>query len=92
MKITHVDGSVTDTDKMNDLSSQLLEKTKEFTDFMCSNKIPFLLRFCDPVLKAYGGAANANDDVDDFARVLDALNSYVVEYGFTVVRTEDVKS
>lgn len=75
MKITHVDGSVTDTDKLNDLSAELLERTKDFYEFFANHKIPFILRFGDPILKSFGGAFNFNSSHKDYlSMVTDVVN------------------
>ena len=47
MKITHIDGSSTDTDTLPDTEAMVLEKVEEFRLFCLENKVPFLM-FIDP--------------------------------------------
>ena len=47
MKITHIDGSSTDTDTLPDTEATVLEKVEEFRKFCLENKVPFLM-FIDP--------------------------------------------
>jgi hypothetical protein len=43
MKITHIDGSSTDTDTLPDTEAMVLEKVEEFRLFCLKNKVPFLM-------------------------------------------------
>ena len=43
MKITHIDGSSTDTDILPDTEAMVLEKVEEFRLFCLKNKVPFLM-------------------------------------------------
>ena len=43
MKITHIDGSSTDTDTLPDTEAMVLEKVEEFRKFCFENSIPFLM-------------------------------------------------
>jgi lantibiotic modifying enzyme len=43
MIITHVDGTVVDTDKLSDISAQIFEKTEELRKLCESANRPFLL-------------------------------------------------
>lgn len=46
MKITHIDGSETETEKIaSDLVALALEKTKEYLDALSQYKIPCFVRF-----------------------------------------------
>jgi hypothetical protein len=45
MEIRHVDGSVSDTDKLPDTTALVMEKVKELLDLCEAHKIPLLLRF-----------------------------------------------
>ncbi len=76
MKINHIDGSVTDTDKLPDLSAELAEKIKEFTDFCCKHKIPFFMRVNDKTIKKWTGASNFNSSPEDYYSILDSINHF----------------
>ena len=89
MKIIHTDGSISETDRMNDFSADLLEQTKVFTDFMCARKVPFVLRFYDPVKKCFCGAGNANDSIEDTSRILHAIDMYTRPMGYGLAPVED---
>ena len=43
MKITHIDGSSTDTSTLPDTEAMVLEKVEEFRQFCFENSIPFLM-------------------------------------------------
>ena len=47
MKISHIDGSSTDTDTLPDTEAMVLEKVEEFRKFCLDNKVPFLM-FVNP--------------------------------------------
>ncbi len=91
MKIVHTDGSVTDTDQLNDLSAEILEHTKAYTDFMCSRKVPFLLRFYDPVRNTCAGAGNSNDSLEDTSKILFAIDMFTRPLGYALVKVEETQ-
>ena len=43
MKINHIDGEVTDTDKLSDIQALILEKSEELRVLCCNEKIQMLL-------------------------------------------------
>lgn len=81
MKITHLDGSITDTDKLNDLSAEVLEALNKLTGLFCKYKIPFLLTYYDPILKGFSGSQNFNNSLSDYIRVINSMNKIFIDHG-----------
>lgn len=77
MKLKCYDGSLWDTDNLNDLSAEIAEKTSEYCSLMEKYQIPFLLRYYDPMLKGYGGAMNLNGDPEQFVNWLKDFNYFL---------------
>lgn len=91
MKITHIDGSSTDTDILPDTEAMVLEKVEEFRKFCLKNKVPFLMfvnskgladsdymafwSFADRV-NNYEGDGKAQEGFDLFP-ILKTINSFV---------------
>ena len=91
MKISHIDGSSTDTDTLPDTEAMVLEKVEEFRKFCLKNKVPFLMfvnsrgltdsdymafwSFADRV-NNYEGDGKAQEGFDLFP-ILKTINSFV---------------
>lgn len=87
MKITHTDGSVTNTDKLNDFSAELMEKVDEFHSFMMAHKVPYFLSFNDPVRKMHSGATHINEEnnLDEWSQLLFYMDRVLKQYGAQVI-------
>lgn len=55
MKITHSNGSETDTDKLDDVSAELLEKCHELMIWCSEHKIPIYAKYINPYHSIIGG-------------------------------------
>ena len=53
MKITHIDGNVTDTARMLDADAEALETAQKFLEYCCSHGVPFVLFVEMPVSKKH---------------------------------------
>ena len=87
----HLDGSITDTDKLNDMSALIVEEVKRFTDFMCEHKVPFFMHYLDLVRKTRSGSQNFNESYDNYAQLLSGMNSFFETHKLPhrIVRYED---
>mgnify|MGYP001611604366 CR=1 FL=1 len=84
MIVKYVDGSVTDTDKLNDLSAQLVEVQNQYTEFMCSHKIPFFAIAFDPTTNKYHPSIHAMNQ-KDWDIILNSMNQFFSEYGVELI-------
>lgn len=55
MKIEYDDGTVADSDRMDDFSAELAEKNEEVKQWFANKGIAFSLRFNNPVKNKCGG-------------------------------------
>jgi hypothetical protein len=84
LKITHTDGSITDTDKLNDCSAELMERMADFQSFCKSRQLPMFLRVVDTTQKMHGntfvssGAANW-DSVSQVVMILTSIEEYFLK-------------
>lgn len=84
MIIKHTNGEVTDTNKLNDLSAEIMEAQASFTDTLCRLKVPFVALVMDPV----GGKLHSsmhitsNKEIKD---VLSAVQHFVRGYNADIV-------
>jgi hypothetical protein len=88
MVIAHTDGTQVDTSQLNDFNEELLERTKDYANFMSSRKIPFILRYHDKARWGYGGASNFNECAEDCNHILFSLDVYLRQYGLKIVQLE----
>jgi len=85
MKIQHQDGSVTDTDKLPDLSAELMEHANNLFEFCKRHKIPLFMRFIDINRKtsdnkvAVSGASYIGS-TSDFVNILNTIDSYFYDH------------
>jgi hypothetical protein len=77
MKFKDTDGNTLDTHKMDDVTSMLLEKAKDFVDFAEKYKVPFLLRWHNPINNTVAGAQNFNHNVADLHKVMFSIDYFL---------------
>lgn len=61
MKIEHLNGEVTDTDKLPDADAEIMEKEVELREFLCKRGVPYLFVYELPVSKRFSGGHNLAD-------------------------------
>ncbi len=88
MIIKLTDGSTLDTDKMNDLSAQLMEAAAQYSDVMCRHKIPFVSLFVDPVTELVHPVCHVMSE-DDRDRVMTAIDLFVARFGYKLTPITD---
>jgi hypothetical protein len=83
MIINHPDGKVTDTNKLNDISALIMEKSKELCDLCIKYKIPLFLKYIDNTTtpKTASGAFNSNNDKETYIDLLECINQWFKENG-----------
>lgn len=79
MQITHVDGSVSDTEKLNDIDSMAVEKAKELLDLFSKYKIPFVLRYQLPG-ERFTGAFSYDSDKEKPDECLSTMMRDSIQY------------
>ncbi len=76
MIINHIDGSVTDTDKLPDATAEVMTAVKQLLDVCCKYKVPVFMRYIDPVKKSDSGIQNYNNSWEDFAALMNSINGF----------------
>jgi len=90
MKIEHRGGAITDTEKVtNDVTAAVLEKTKEYMEFLSKYKVPFYLRYTLPN-ETYSGAFSWLDQkkTPEDTRIhlmMDCIQFWEAESGLRIV-------
>jgi hypothetical protein len=73
MIIQHSNGETTDTDKLNDIESQLIEKMDDVLQFCIKNKIPIYAVYLGLNRENVWGIQNANSDQKDYSLLIGSL-------------------
>jgi len=89
MKIKNVDGTISDTDKMDDFKAELVEKSNEINSFFRERGVAYYLRYNNHNRKECGGSINF-DDVNKTSPVLTQMRRDLEEFtGLTFIAVEN---
>lgn len=92
MKIKHFDGKETDTNKLSDLSAEIMEKSNDLFEFCKKYKIPAIFRYIDKsgAQSKTSGFYNGETGMD-YVDVLCSLNQFFEQNGDQVTIVNKVK-
>ncbi len=84
MIINHIGGKITDTNKLNDSTAEMMEAQAKATEVLCRLNVPFIMLAIDPTTDMLhsslhitnGAAAN---------KVISAIDQFIERYGVAVV-------
>jgi len=73
MKIEYTDGSIKDTEQMDDFSAELAEKAEEIIQWCAQREVVAHFRYLNPNRKTTGGVFYPGRNQDDWGSILSQL-------------------